>query len=427
MPVSEFDPKSFLCELFDTAVAEADPLKRIPAFLPQKPKGRLVVIGAGKASARMAEAVEKHYGPCEGKVITRYGYSRPTAQIEILEASHPVPDEQGVEATKTLLSYVSYLTEDDLVIALISGGGSALLCAPVEGVSLVEKQSLNQQLLARGAPISDMNIIRKYFSAVKGGKLADACGNATILGLVISDVPGDDLSLIASGPTVAHENDPALVKHLMDKWAIEVPLEMLNAAVKANTITRPGSFDNVSNHIIAAPSQSLNAAAALAKDCGIDVEILGDDLQGEARDLGAVHARLAIKRSKERSPEQAPLLILSGGECTVTRTGNGVGGPNAEYALSAAIALAGHPDIHLFAGDTDGVDGAAEVAGSIVTPSTTERAQALGISMVQSLVNNDAHSFFANLDDQMITGPTFTNVNDFRAILVGNVPSLNRQ
>lgn len=416
--MNKLDPKAFLGELFDVAVAEADPLKRIPAFLPAKPSGRLVVIGAGKASARMAEAVEKHYGPCEGLVITRYGYARPTKGIRIVEASHPVPDQNGIEATKELMSYVSDLEEEDLVIALISGGGSALLCAPVDGISLEEKQALNEKLLASGAPISDMNVIRKFFSAVKGGKLAEACGSASILGLVISDVPGDDLSMIASGPTVPHDNDLTFVKHLMKKWSIEVPLEMLMAAIKANNSAGARNIDNITNHIIAAPSQSLNAAAALAKRHDIDVELLGDDLEGEARELGAAHARLAIQRSNERRPGQSPLLILSGGECTVTRTGDGVGGPNAEYALSAAIALAGHSDIHLFAGDTDGVDGAAEVAGSIVTPSTTERAQVLGIDMMQTLENNDAHSFFAALDDQLNTGPTYTNVNDFRAVLI---------
>lgn len=414
------DPKQFLTDLFTRAVAKADPMKMLGPFLPERPKGRLIVIGAGKASARMAEAAEAHYGPCEGYVITRYGYERPCSGIEIVQAAHPVPDQAGVRATRALLNRVSDLQPDDLVVALISGGGSALLCAPVDGVTLAEKQALNDQLLASGAPISDMNVIRKQLSKVKGGRLAAACYPAQLVSLLISDVPGDDPQLIASGPTVGNDSTPQQALDLLDKWGIDLAPHVRAAIGKQTGAVTPDDprLANAITKIIAAPSKSLTVAAKEASAQGIEARILGDALEGEARDLGAQHARLALKLQAELGDGDPPILLLSGGECTVTRTGNGIGGPNAEYTLAAAIALEGKAGIHVLACDTDGVDGAAEVAGAYAGPDVVERAAKAGVSAQEALANNDAHSFFAAADSQIITGPTLTNVNDFRAIFI---------
>jgi len=414
------DPKQFLTDLFTRAVAKADPMKMLGPFLPARPKGRLIVIGAGKASARMAEAAEAHYGACEGYVITRYGYERPCSGIDIVQAAHPVPDQAGVRATRALLNRVSDLEPDDLVVALISGGGSALLCAPVEGVTLAEKQALNDQLLASGAPISDMNVIRKQLSKVKGGRLAAACYPAQLVSLLISDVPGDDPQLIASGPTVGNDSTPQQALDLLDKWGIDLAPHVRAAIGKQTGAVTPDDprLANAIAKIIAAPSKSLAAAAKEANAQGVEARILGDALEGEARDLGAQHARLALKLQAELGDGAPPILLLSGGECTVTRTGKGIGGPNAEYTLAAAIALEGKAGIHVLACDTDGVDGAAEVAGAYAGPDVIERAAKAGVSAQEALTNNDAHSFFATADSQIITGPTLTNVNDFRAIFI---------
>jgi glycerate 2-kinase len=414
------DPKQFLTDLFTRAIAEADPMKMLGPFLPARPKGRLIVIGAGKASARMAEAAEAHYGPCEGYVITRYGYERPCSGIEIVQAAHPVPDQAGVRATRALLNRVSDLEPDDLVVALISGGGSALLCAPVDGVTLAEKQALNDQLLASGAPISDMNVIRKQLSKVKGGRLAAACHPAQLVSLLISDVPGDDPQLIASGPTVGNDSTPQQALNLLDKWGIDLAPHVRAAIGKQTGAVTPDDprLASAITKIIAAPSKSLAVAAKEANAQGVEARILGDALEGEARDLGAQHARLALKLQAELGDGDPPILLLSGGECTVTRTGNGIGGPNAEYTLAAAIALEGKAGIHVLACDTDGVDGAAEVAGAYAGPDVIERAAKAGVSAQKALTNNDAHSFFAAADSQIITGPTLTNVNDFRAIFI---------
>lgn len=421
------DPKQFLTDLFTRAVAKADPMKMLGPFLPERPKGRLIVIGAGKASARMAEAAEAHYGPCEGYVITRYGYERPCSGIEIVQAAHPVPDQAGVRATRALLNRVSDLEPDDLVVALISGGGSALLCAPVDGVTLAEKQALNDQLLASGAPISDMNVIRKQLSKVKGGRLAAACYPAQLVSLLISDVPGDDPQLIASGPTVGNDSTPQQALDLLDKWGIDLAPHVRAAIGKQTGAVTPDDprLASAITKIIAAPSKSLAVAAKEASAQGIEARILGDALEGEARDLGAQHARLALKLQAELGDGDPPILLLSGGECTVTRTGNGIGGPNAEYTLAAAIALEGKAGIHVLACDTDGVDGAAEVAGAYAGPDVIERAAKAGVSAQKALANNDAHSFFAAADSQIITGPTLTNVNDFRAIYIVSDSSEN--
>ncbi len=407
-------PDAFLRSLFARAVEVADPMQSLARALPPKPKGRVVVIGAGKASARMAEAVEAEWGPCEGLVITRYGYARPCQGIEIIEASHPVPDAAGVAATTRLLALLDTVGEDDFVLALISGGGSALLISPAGEITLEEKQALTQDLLASGAPIGEINGIRKELSAVKGGRLAVAAYPARMLALMISDVPGDDPGDIASGPTVGHMGSAARALEALETWGVEPP-----ASIKAflESGGDPVSADDprlsrVENVIYAAPSQSLDAAAEVARAHGYVVEILGDSIEGEARNVAAEHAEIA----RNAAPGT---LILSGGELTVTRRGDGVGGPNAEYALALAIALDGADHIHALACDTDGVDGAAEVAGAVIGPGTLAKARAAGIDPSDALARNDAHSFFAAIDDQVVPGPTLTNVNDFRAILVG--------
>lgn len=412
------DPAGFLRGLFDRAVLVADPMRSLAAHLPPRPAGRVVVIGAGKASARMAEAVEAAWGPCEGLVITRYGYARPCRGIEITEAAHPVPDVAGAGATLRMLSLLNGLKEGDVVLALISGGASALLCAPVDGVTLADKQAVNAGLLASGAPIGQMNTVRKHLSRVKGGQLAAAAHPARMLALMISDVPGDDPAFIGSGPTVGDGSTPAEARAVLDRWGVAVPASVTRALAGESGVVLPGDprLSRVENRVIAAPAQSLDAAAALARAAGCAVEILGDALEGEARTVAASHARLVRERQAARGPGDPPLVILSGGELTVTRQGDGIGGPNAEYCLALALALDGARGIHALACDTDGVDGAAEVAGAVIGPDTLSRATLAAAR--QSLAQNDAHSLFQRIGAQIITGPTLTNVNDFRAILV---------
>lgn len=414
------DSRGFLTGLFRLAVDEADPMKVIPRYLPPRPEGRVVVIGAGKASARMAEAVEAHWGPCEGLVITRYGYGRPCKEVEIVEASHPVPDAAGETATRRMLELVEGLGPDDFVLSLISGGGSALLCAPAEGLTLDDKMAVNAALLASGAPIGEMNVVRKHLSRVKGGQLAAACAPARLLSLLISDVPGDDPGTIASGPTVGETSSPEDALRILKRWQIE-PSEMVSRALsQASRVVAPDDprLALAETQVIAAPSGSLAAAAEMADSEGCSVRVLGDDLEGEARDLGASQAGMALDIRSGMRPGDAPELLLSGGECTVTRRGNGIGGPNAEFALAAAITLDGAPGIHVLSCDTDGVDGAAEVAGAYAGPATLQKAREAGIDPEKALLTNDAHSFFAGIDAQIVTGPTLTNVNDFRALLI---------
>lgn len=412
------DPAAFLRKLFDRAVEVADPMRSLGQFLPQKPAGRVLVIGAGKASARMAEAVEAVWGPCEGLVITRYGYGRPCKGIEIVEAAHPVPDASGAEATGRMLALLEGLGDGDFVLALISGGASALLCAPSEGVTLVEKQAVNAALLASGAPISAMNTTRKHLSRVKGGQLAAAAYPARMLALMISDVPGDDPAFIGSGPTVGDATTPREAAAILEQWNVSVPAAA-HAALNRSRVVPPGDvrLSRTENVIYAAPAQSLAAAADLAQG-SCEVRLLGDSLEGEAREVAQDQARLALDMAKSLRPGDRPVLFLSGGELTVTRTGDGVGGPNAEFCLALAIALDAHPRIHAIACDTDGVDGAAEVAGAIIGPRTLAAAQAAGLDPMACLKRNDAHSFFAIVGGQVVPGPTLTNVNDFRAILI---------
>ncbi|MFN4193504.1 MAG: glycerate kinase [Tabrizicola sp.] len=407
------DPAAFLRQLFDRAVEVADPMRSLARFLPDRPTGRLVVVGAGKASARMAEAVEAAWGPCEGLVITRYGYGRPCRGIEIVEAAHPVPDAAGVAATGRMLDLVQGLGEGDFVLALISGGASALLCAPAEGVTLADKQAANAALLASGAPISAMNMVRKHLSRVKGGQLAAAAHPARMLALMISDVPGDDPALIGSGPTVGDASTPGDARALLDRWRVAVP-EAALAALGRSGVVPPGDarLSRVENVIYAAPAQSLAAAAELAAPLA-EVRSLGDRLEGEAREVARAQARMARDIASGLRADERPVLLLSGGELTVTRQGDGVGGPNAEFCLALALALEGHTRIHALACDTDGVDGAAEVAGAVIGPDTLATPGA-----AEALDRNDAHGYFARAGAQVVTGPTLTNVNDFRAILI---------
>jgi hydroxypyruvate reductase len=413
-------PALFLRRLFDRAVEVADPMRSLKDFLPEKPKGRVIVIGAGKASARMAEAVEAVWGPCEGLVVTRYGYARPCRGIEIVEAAHPVPDQAGLEATARMLSLVEGAGEGDFVLALISGGASALLVQPVSGVTLAEKQAVNQALLASGAPIDRMNTVRKHLSKVKGGQLAAAAWPADMLALIISDVPGDDLAFIGSGPTVG---DPSTTKDalsVIDQWMVEVPPSVRDALSHGSGVVKPDDSRLVRtrNVIYAAPRQSLEAAAARAREAGCDVRLLGDALEGEAREVADAQAKQALDLQARMTPNSPAILLLSGGELTVTRRGDGIGGPNAEFCLALALALNGADGIHALACDTDGVDGAAEVAGAIIGPETLSSATARHVDPRQALLRNDAHSFFLTIGAQVVTGPTLTNVNDFRAILV---------
>ncbi len=416
----EADPRAFLTALFRRAVDEADPMKVIPGHLPPRPEGRLLIVGAGKASARMAEAVEAHYGPCEGLVITRYGYARPCTGIEIVEAAHPVPDAAGEAATSRMLEMLSGLGPDDLVLALISGGGSALLCAPAEGLTLADKTAVNAALLASGAPIGEMNVVRKHLSRVKGGQLAAACHPARVISLLISDVPGDDPGQIASGPTVGDASRPDDALAILDRWRVDVAAHLRQIIGTSSSVLQPSDprLALAETRIVAAPSGSLSAAAELAEKTGLEVRFLGDAIEGEARDVGRKQARLAMDMQSEMAAVDAPVLLLSGGECTVTRRGDGIGGPNAEFVLSAALALDGRPGIHVLACDTDGVDGVAEVAGAYAGPDTLRDASHVGYEAAAALASNDAHGFFGAVGGQIVTGPTLTNVNDFRAVLI---------
>lgn len=412
------DPPAFLRRLFDRAVEAADPMRSLAAHLPPRPEGRMVVVGAGKASARMAEAVEAAWGPCEGLVITRYGHARPCQGIEVVEAAHPVPDAAGVEATVRMLDLLAGLHEGDFVLALISGGASALLCAPAAGVTLAEKQAMNAALLASGAPIGAMNCVRKHVSRVKGGHLAGTAWPARMLCLMISDVPGDDPGLIGSGPTVGEATTPAEALAILERRDIAVPESIRQALQQGSGVISPHDprLSRTENRIIAAPAQSLAAAADLARSMGCAVEILGDALEGEARAVAEDHARLALDRQASRRAGDPPLVILSGGELTVTRRGNGTGGPNAEYCLALALALDGAAGIHALACDTDGIDGAADVAGAVIGPGTLALATTLAAR--RALADNASHEFFERIDARVVTGPTLTNVNDFRAILI---------
>jgi hydroxypyruvate reductase len=408
--------------MFDAAVAAASPKLRIPPHLPPAPKGRTIVIGAGKASAAMAKAVEDAWpGPLSGLVVTRYGHAVPCNWVEIVEAAHPVPDESGHRAAQRMLEMVKGLGPHDLVLALISGGGSALLSLPAAGLSFADKQAVNTALLRSGAAIGEMNTVRKHLSAIKGGRLAAAAFPARVVTLVISDVPGDDPADIASGPTVADKSSFGEARAVLAKYGISQPRSVIAHLERAADETpKPGSprLAHATTILVATPQLSLQAAAEVARKGGAVPLILGDALEGEASDVGKVMAGIARQAAMHGQPAPPPVALLSGGETTVTVRGKGRGGRNVEFLLSLAVTLDGLPGVFALAADTDGVDGAEEIAGAIVAPDTLARAARLRMDAKEYLANNDAHSFFEALGDQVITGPTLTNVNDFRAILV---------
>jgi hydroxypyruvate reductase len=408
--------------MFEAAVTAADPRRVVPPFLPPMPRGRTVVIGAGKASAAMARAVEDHWdGPLEGLVVTRYGHAVPCSRIEIVEAGHPVPDQAGLAAAKRMLRIAEDLGPDDLAICLVSGGGSALLPLPLQGVTLMEKQAVSRALLASGASIRDMNIVRRHLSAIKGGRLAAACAPARVLSLLISDVPGDRLQDIASGPTVADPTTCADALAVLRNHRIEVSPHVLALLESGSAETfKPGDprLPAGEAHLVAAPRQSLAAAAAVAKENGITPYILGEAIEGDAEEVGKVMAGIALSVAAHAEPFRPPCVLLSGGETTVRLKGTGLGGRNVQFLLSLALAVQGEGGIYALAADTDGVDGGDEIAGAAIDPSTLERAAALGMQAASFIARQDAHSFFQALGDQVITGPTLTNVNDFRAVLV---------
>ncbi|MCW5300523.1 glycerate kinase [Herbaspirillum lusitanum] len=419
--------------MFDAAIAIAQPAVRIPKFLPKAPAGRVIVIGAGKASAAMARAFENNWpGKLEGLVVTRYGYGISCERIEIVEAAHPVPDQNGLLAAARMMQLVNGLTPDDLVVCVISGGGSALLPLPIEGMTLTDKQRINQALLDSGASISEMNCVRRHLSAIKGGRLATACHPARVLNLLISDVPADGLHDIASGPTVADPTTCNDALAIVDRYRIVLPPHA-RAMLVDGTAESPKAGDprlaRVETHLIATPQMALEAAAAFAAQHDVAAHILSDAIEGEARDVGKVMAAIARQVARGDKPFSAPCVILSGGETTVTVRGNGKGGRNVEFLLSMGIALNGEARVHALAGDTDGVDGREEIAGALLRPDTLARAREFGQSPMTSLENNDAHSFFQALGDSVITGPTMTNVNDFRAIFIdapGNTQQTNK-
>ena len=422
MSVSNIDAKVLLRQMFQAAIAAAQPARCVPPWLPEPPAGRLIVIGAGKASAAMARAVEEHWpGDLSGLVVTRYGYAVPCQRIEIVEAAHPVPDAAGLDAARRILDRVRGLNADDVVLCLISGGGSALLPLPGAGLTLADKQAINRALLHSGATIAEMNCVRRHLSAIKGGRLAAACHPARVITLLISDVPGDNPMDIASGPTVPDPTTCADALAILDRYGIAA-----SAAVRALLESGAGEtikpddprLAGIETHLIATPQMALEAAAEVAHRAGLAAHILGDSLEGEARDVGTVMAGIVRQAALRGQPFPPPCVLLSGGETTVTVRGRGRGGRNVEFLLALGIALNGQPGIHALAGDTDGVDGQEDIAGAYLAPDTLARAWSQGIKPRESLANNDGHGFFEALGDAVITGPTLTNVNDFRAILV---------
>lgn len=415
--------RNFLEEMFRAAIAAADPALAVPKHLPASPAGgRTIVIGAGKAAASMARALENHWtGEISGLVITRYGHAVPCNRIEVIEAAHPVPDKAGLAAAARILNLVAGLSADDLVICLISGGGSSLLTAPAPGLTLADKQEINDALLRSGAPITEINIVRKHLSAIKGGRLAAAAAPARVVTLIISDVPGDDPSVVASGPTIADNSTFADARAVLAKYAITKPAAALACLEQAEDETpKPGDprLARTETHIIASASAALAAASALAENCGYKVLNLGDRIEGEARVVAREHASLVRSVLAGTHDIKPPCIILSGGETGVTITGNGRGGRNSEYLLALAIALDETPGVFAIAGDTDGIDGIEDNAGAWIHPGTLQQIKSAGIDPDFSLSNNDAFTVFDKLGDLVVTGPTLTNINDFRAIAI---------
>jgi glycerate 2-kinase len=424
------DPRGFLQSLFDAAVARALPSQSMAAFLPPPPKGRTLVIGAGKAGGAMAAALDALWpkdAPLSGLVVTRYDHVPPAykskpGRIEVVEASHPVPDAAGQRAATRIADLVQGLSADDLVLCLISGGGSALLASPAPGLSFEDKQAINKALLESGAAIDEMNCVRKHLSAIKGGRLGAMCAPAKVVTLLISDVPGDSPAVIASGPTVPDKTTCADALGILARYRIRIPDTVRAALVSGELETpKPGDprFAGHELHMIATPRQSLEAAAKLARAGGVEAHILSDEIEGESREVGKVHAALARAVSRHDAPFAKPCVILSGGETTVTvKAAGGRGGRATEFLLGCAIALQGEPGVHVLAADTDGIDGVDDNAGALVTPTTLSRAVALHMKPQDFLHRNDAYNLFAPLGDLVVCGPTFTNVNDFRAVLV---------
>jgi glycerate 2-kinase len=429
-PSPHTDPRAFLRCLYDAAVARAQPAVVMGDFLPTPPRGKTIAIGGGKATGAMAAALDALWpaeAPLSGVVLTRYHHVPPSyrerpGRIEVREAAHPVPDEAGRRGAIAMLAAVRGLTADDLVIALISGGGSALLSVPAPGLSFEDKQQINRELLASGASIDEMNCVRKHLSAIKGGRLGAACAPARVHTLLISDVPGDVPDVIASGPTLPDPTTCADALAILERYGIELP-PAARAGLESGTYETPKPGDaRLAQHtlqMMATPQMSLEAAAALARQAGVEAHILSDEIEGESRVVGQVHAALALAVARRNTPFRKPCVILSGGETTVTvKRKGGRGGRATEFLLGCALALRGEPGVHVLAADTDGIDGIEDNAGAIVTPDTLARAAARGISARVRLDANDAYNFFAPLGDLVTTGPTFTNVNDFRALLI---------
>ena len=417
------NPREFLLDLYATAVDAVSARKCLPAYLPQlASSGRTVVIGAGKGAAAMAQIVEENLsGELSGLVVTRYGHGADCRRIEVVEAAHPVPDEAGRQAARRMLEMVQNLTENDLVLCLISGGGSALLALPADGITLEEKQAVNKALLKSGATISEINCVRKHLSAIKGGRLALACVPARVVTLLISDVPGDDPAIIASGPTLPDASTCADALAILQKFNIPLTDNLAGYLRSGKGETpKPGDprFFRNTHHIVATAQHALEAAAAKARAMGITPYILSDGIEGEARDIGLMHAALAKQVANYGQPFAKPCVLISGGETTVTVRGDGRGGRNAEFLLSLATALNGTPTIHAIACDTDGIDGSEDNAGARYQPDSIERAIALGLHPLRMLANNDGYGFFSALDDLVVSRPTRTNVNDFRAVLI---------
>ena len=415
--------RSALRAVFDAAVAAADPLNMLAAHLPEKPKGRCIVVGAGKSAAVMAAALEAAWPDVamSGAVVTRYGHAVPTRRIEVIEASHPVPDANSERGARRLLELVHGLEPDDLVLALISGGGSALLALPADGLTLADKQVVNRALLASGATITEMNAVRKHLSAIKGGRLAAAAAPARVVTLAISDVPGDDPAVIASGPTVPDATSFADARALVARFGLDLPAQVVARLARDDDETpKPGSLPNAEFHLIATPAMALRAAADTARGLGLTPLILGDALEGESRELGIVMAGIARSVRDHSLPLAAPALLLSGGETTVTIGSGkaGRGGRNTEFLLGLAVALAGLPGVWAAAGDTDGIDGTEDAAGAIVAPDTLARSASAGLSARAVLAAHDSYSLFDAIGDLIRTGPTLTNVNDIRAVLI---------
>ena len=422
LPQRMIRSETLLRELLDAAIAAAQPAQAILPHLPAPPPGRTIVLGAGKAAAAMAQAVERHMpGPIAGLVVTRYGHAVPCARIEVIEAAHPVPDAAGQGAARRILDLAAGAGADDLVLCLISGGASALLTLPAPGLTLDDKQAVNRALLASGADIAQMNAVRKHLSAIKGGRLAAAAHPAKVVSLLISDVPGDDPAVIGSGPTVPDPSTIGDALAILERYRIEPPARVLEHLRAAHDETpKPGDprLAGAETTLIARPQASLEAAALVARERGLSALILGDAIEGEAREVAKVMAGIALQARRHGQPAAPPCVLLSGGETTVTVRGRGRGGRNAEFLLALAVQLGGAPGISALAADTDGIDGSEDNAGALLTPDTLARAQAQGLDAKAMLADNDGYGFFSALGDLVVTGPTLTNVNDFRAILV---------